>query len=74
MTAYLKPLGMLKSYTSDLSIIEIEAGISVREALQRSNIPTELVALVMVNDIPRDKNYMINDEDFVQVMAVIGGG
>ena len=74
MPAHIKPLGMLKTYTDGLSIIDSEVGISVREALQKSSIPVELVALVMVNDIAQNKDYIIRDEDVIQIMAVIGGG
>jgi sulfur carrier protein ThiS len=74
MTAYIKPLGMLKSYNAGLPLIDAEPGVSVRETLRKLAIPEELVALVMVNNFPKDKDYIVHDGDVVQIMAVLGGG
>jgi sulfur carrier protein ThiS len=54
--------------------MEVEAGSTVRVTLENAGIRPELVALVMVNDEQRDKDYVLQDGDILKVMAVIGGG
>ena len=54
--------------------MEVEPGRSVRQTLVDLGVPPELVALVLVNDVQQDKDYVLSDGDFVRVIAVIGGG
>jgi sulfur carrier protein ThiS len=55
--------------------ITVSSGISVREALALIKVPSELVALVVVNGVhTTDKDTLLNDGDVVKLMAVIGGG
>jgi sulfur carrier protein ThiS len=55
--------------------ISVPSGISVRDALALIKIPSELVALVVVNGLhTTDKGTILNDGDVVKLMAVIGGG
>ncbi|HSB67159.1 MAG TPA: MoaD/ThiS family protein [Anaerolineales bacterium] len=74
MSAIIRPLGMLKSYTGDLSEIAVEVGHSVRETLAMIGINPELVAGVFVNDEQQSKEYILQEGDVVKVLAVIGGG
>jgi len=74
MTARIRPIGMLKQYTQNLQEIKVESGKSVLETLADLGIPSEIVSLVMVNQKPKNKDYVIQDDDFVQIMAIIGGG
>ncbi len=74
MPAYIKPVGLLKTYVSDQSEIEVEAGKTVREALAALQIPSELVALAMLNEQQVPKDYCLKDGDRVMIIAVIGGG
>lgn len=74
MGAVIKPIGMLKSYIDNQPETRCAAGISVRQALQALGIPPDLVALVMVNDTVQDKDYLVQDGDLIQIMAIIGGG
>lgn len=74
MPAYLHALGIIKSYISGNAPIEIEAGSTVRETLRALNIPPEIVALVVVNDVPQSKEYRVQEGDVVKVIAVVGGG
>lgn len=74
MTALLRPVGMLKSYINNQPEVEIPSGVSVREALKVAGMIPELVALVLVNDEHKDKDYILQDGDILKVMAVIGGG
>jgi sulfur carrier protein ThiS len=75
MTATLRPIGHLKSLVNDQTEISVPSGISIREALALIKVPSELVALVVVNAVhTTDKDTLLNDGDVVKLMAVIGGG
>lgn len=74
MSAILRPIGHLKSLANGQSELEVESGFTVREALEKAGIRAELVALVLVNDEQRGKDYVLQEGDIVKVMAVIGGG
>ncbi len=70
----MRPIGMLKNYINGKTEVEIVSGTSVLEVLRNNDIPSELVAGVVVNGIYQYKDYIIKDNDVVQVIAVIGGG
>ncbi|MCA2002932.1 MAG: MoaD/ThiS family protein [Chloroflexi bacterium] len=74
MPATLRLLGHLKSLANGQSELQAECGLTVREALERAGIRAELVALVLVNEAQRDKDYVLQEGDIVKAMAVIGGG
>lgn len=75
MAATLRPIGHLKNMVNDQTEIAVPSGISVREALALIKVPSELVALVVVNGVhTTDKDTLLNDGDVVKLMAVIGGG
>jgi sulfur carrier protein ThiS len=74
MTVKLRPLGHLKTLVNGQDELEVESGSTVRATLEKAGIRPELVALVMVNDEQRDKDYILQEGDIVKVMAVIGGG
>jgi sulfur carrier protein ThiS len=75
MSVTLRPIGHLKSLVNDQTELSVPAGISVREALALVNIPSEVVALVVINGAHQtDKDTILNDGDTVKLMAVIGGG
>ena len=74
MTATIRPYGMLKSYINGQYEITIQAGITVRQAMINFSMPPEVVALVLVNDEQESKDYLIQDGDYVKLIAVIGGG
>ncbi len=74
MSAVFRPVGMLKAYVGGQNTVTVQAGQSVRDALVDIGIPPELVALVVVNEEPETKEYILQDGDSVRVMALIGGG
>lgn len=74
MSAKIRLTGALKSYTNNNPEVEIQAGQTVRQALLQLKIPPEIIALVLVNDQPLDKDYLVQDNDRIQLLAVIGGG
>jgi sulfur carrier protein ThiS len=74
MSVIVKPLGSLKQYIGGQNEASVEPGCSVSEALERLGIPAAIVALVLINDAPRDKEYVLQESDVVKLLAVIGGG
>jgi sulfur carrier protein ThiS len=74
MPAKLRPIGHLKSLVNGQAELDVESGSTIRATLEKAGIRSELVALVMVNDEQRDKDYVVQEGDVVKVMAVIGGG
>jgi sulfur carrier protein ThiS len=52
----------------------VEAGRTVHVTLVALGIKPEVVALVVVNEEQRSKDYVIQEGDIVRVLAVIGGG
>ncbi len=73
MSATLQALGILKSYVGN-NQVNVDAGITVREMLRALNIPSDVVALVVVNDVPQSKEYRVQDGDVIKLLAVVGGG
>ena len=65
---------MLKTYIGNLSETAVEPGRTIRQTLADLGIPPDLVALVLVNEVQQDKDYVLADGDIVRVLAVIGGG
>lgn len=74
MSIVIKPVGILKDYNAGQSELLVAAGPDVRTLLQSVNIPPELVALVLVNQSPQNKDFCPVDGDIIQLYAVIGGG
>ena len=74
MPATIRPIGSLKSYIAENPEVEIESGITVREAILQLGIPPEIIALVIVNDTDQSKEYLIQNMDVIKLLAIIGGG
>lgn len=74
MPAHIKPTGALKNYTGGQAEVDVEAGRTVREAITALGIPPEIVAMVLVNDAQQPKDYILQDEDVVRLIMVVGGG
>ncbi len=78
MAVQIKPAGLLKSYTGEQAIITIETSElgnkSVRDILLALNIPSGMVAMVLVNGVLQEKDYISRDGDVIQLVPLIGGG
>ncbi|MBM3130638.1 MAG: MoaD/ThiS family protein [Chloroflexi bacterium] len=74
MSAKLHALGIIKSYIGGKSEIVVDAGNTIRETMRALNIPSEIVALVLVNDAPQAKEYRVQAGDVIKLIAVVGGG
>ncbi len=74
MPATLKPAAFLKDYCGGQAEVEVPDGISISAALQQVGIPPFLVALVIVNQEVRNKEYIIQNGDSIVVLGIVGGG
>ncbi len=74
MTATIRTSSVLKELLDGKNEFKVEAGSSIRETLLRLNIKPELVALVIVAGEQKSKDYIIQENDVIKVMAIIGGG
>ena len=74
MPAHIKPAGALKSYIGGKTEVAVEAGRTVRETIAALGIPPDVVAMVLVNDAQQPKDYILQDEDVVRLIMVVGGG
>lgn len=74
MSAILRPYGILKTYIGGEIEAAVAAGRTVHQAMLDLGMPPEVVALVLVNDEPQPKDYLLQDGDMVKLLAVIGGG
>ncbi len=74
MSATLQPIGILKKYIQGKDEVKIEIGTSVLDILITNGIPSDLVAGVIVNGNYKYKDYIVEDNDVIQVISVIGGG
>jgi sulfur carrier protein ThiS len=74
MPATLRPSGALRDLVGQKADIQVETGLTVRETLAGLGIVPETVALVVVNEEQKTKDYIIQEGDVIRVLAVIGGG
>jgi len=74
MPAHIKLTGALKSYTGGQAEVDVEAGRTVRETVTALGIPPAIVALVLVNDAQKPKDYVLQEGDMVRLLMVVGGG
>ena len=74
MSAKFRLNGSLHDVIGGPAEYAVEAGHSVNETLVSLHIEPLTVAVVTVNKVHENKDYIIQDGDDVFVMAVVGGG
>jgi len=75
MSAIIKPTNLLKSYTGGNTSLVVEVtGKNLKDYLVALKIPPELVALVVVNNMAKDKEYIVEENDVIQLIPLVGGG
>ena len=74
MPAIIRPSGALRDVVGGQAEVQVQSGRTVRETLSSIGIVPEVVALVVVNEEQRTKDYIIQEGDVIRVLAVIGGG
>jgi len=69
------PVGLLRNYAKAPSPIVLPcAGATIEELLKRLAIPSELVAIALVNGFQRPKSYQLAAGDVVKLIPLMGGG
>jgi len=74
MPAKFRLNGSLHDVIGGPSEYVVDSGHSVRETLVSLHIEPLTVAIVTVNKVHENKDYIIQDGDDVFVMAIVGGG
>jgi sulfur carrier protein ThiS len=74
MPATLRPSGALRDLVGGKAEVQVESGRTVRTTLADLGIVPETIALVVVNEEQKTKDYLIQEGDIIRVLAVIGGG
>ncbi len=74
MSVRIRPVGQLKSFFNNQPVITVDSGKTVREILIEAQIVPEMVAGVVVNGDLQTKEYILQDDDDVKLMAVMSGG
>ncbi len=73
MPVIIHPLGQLKSFFNNQSTITVEAGKQSGNSITAQIVP-EMVAGVVVNGDLQTKDYILQDNDDVKLIAVMSGG
>ncbi len=74
MTVQIRPVGQLKSFFNNQLVITVDPGKTIREILLEAQIAPEMVAGVVVNGDLQTKDYVLQEDDDVKLMAVMSGG
>jgi sulfur carrier protein ThiS len=74
MSVTIHLVGQLKSIFNNQSIINVDAGQTVRDILVSAQVMPEMVAGVVVNGDLQSKDYILQDQDDVKLIAVMSGG
>lgn len=66
------PVGMLQRYLSEA--VTANPGQTVHQLLEGLGIPPDLVAVVLVNGRQEPKSYLLQEDDQVKLVPLVGGG
>jgi len=66
-------VGMLKNYIAQ-EMVTANSGQTVHQLLEGLGIPSDLVAVVMVNGRQESKSYLLQEGDQVKLVPFVGGG
>jgi sulfur carrier protein ThiS len=68
-------VGLLRDYAIASSTVVLpRGGATIEDLLRRLAIPSELVAIVLVNGLQRPKSHTLANGDVVKLMPLMGGG
>jgi len=67
------PVGMLKKYVAQ-ERVTASPGQTVHQLLEGLGIPSDLVAVVMVNGRQESKSCLLKEGDEVKLVPLVGGG
>lgn len=67
--------GVFRRYAEENQFkVEIEAGISVEDLLQKLNIPRMVYMMILVNQLRVNLNHPLSPGDEVHIFQPVGGG
>lgn len=70
------PVGLLKYYAKGENrlILEGKEGQSLEAVCQEIGLPVKLISIFLVNGEQKTKDYLLQPQDEVKLIALIGGG
>lgn len=69
------PVGLLRNYATASCRIRLSpGGATIEELLKQLAIPSELVAIAVVNGLQRPKSHRLATGDVVKLVPLMGGG
>ena len=70
------PFGLLRSFAkgAERLVLEGKEGQSIEAICQEIGLPIDLVSLFLVNGELRSKDYILQPNDEVKLIALVGGG
>lgn len=76
MTVTFFPVGILKTYTkgADRLALEVKEGLTLEAVCQDIGLPSKLIAVFLVNGYSKSKDYLLQPNDEVKVIALVDGG
>lgn len=76
MSITIIPLGLLKTFLkgSERLVIEGKEGKSLEVVCKEIGLPTHLDTLFIINQEIKNKDYLLQPDDEVKVLALISGG
>ena len=76
MSITIIPLGFLKTFVkgSDRLVVEGMEGKSLELVCQEVGLPTDLDTVFIINQEIKNKDYLLQPDDEVKVLALISGG
>jgi sulfur carrier protein ThiS len=74
MPAYIRPIGVLKSFIGDKPEAIVEPGCTLHQAIMELGIPVESVAMILVNDTRQPKDYVLQEGDVARLIMAVSGG
>ncbi|NQU14538.1 MAG: hypothetical protein HQ561_10335 [Desulfobacteraceae bacterium] len=80
MTVTMIPVGLLKSYCKDILstdekvIVDGKEGKTLGAVCYELGIPGNLISLFVVNGRRESKNYVLQPDDEVRCVSLLGGG
>ena len=74
MQIKLFPMATLKKYFGTGFIYDIEEDSSVKDLLEKYNVPLKMIMFIMVNKENQSIDYKLNNNDEVIIYPFISGG
>ena len=75
ITVRVKLMGSLKAKSPQQDSLELPDGATIADVLQRLDIDSKTIQIVMVNSKPQgDRSYVLSADDELTILPPVGGG